>query len=82
MLEFESYYLSTPFLKIWRRKNTNGEINLRHCNRFGVEKLNLARLASINTKNYRAHCPDSYDILFFCFFFVFFLFVRFYFLWS
>ncbi len=33
----------------------NGEINLRHFNRFGVEKLNLARLASINTKNYRAH---------------------------
>ena len=32
----------------------NGEINLRHFLRFGVEKQKLARLASINTKNYRA----------------------------
>lgn len=32
----------------------NGEINLRHFEHFGVEKSKLARLASINTKNYRA----------------------------
>ena len=28
----------------------DGENNLRHFNRFGVEKTKLARLASINTK--------------------------------